>query len=102
MFIGAFLDLLLIITNMGCAIVLFPLLKKQNETIALGYVVARLVECTFILVGVLSVLAVVTLRQHAAPAGLGFARRGRQVAHRHQERGRSCSVPASWTASAPD
>ncbi len=67
-FVGAFLDLLLIITNMGCAIVLFPLLKKQNETIALGYVVARLVECTFILIGVLSVLAVVTLRQHAAPA----------------------------------
>ncbi len=66
-FVGAFLDLLLIITNMGCAVVLFPLLKKQNETIALGYVVARLVECTFILIGVLSVLAVVTLRQHAAP-----------------------------------
>jgi len=66
-FVGAFLDLLLIIANMGCAIVLFPLLKKQNETIALGYVVARLVECTFILIGVLSVLAVVTLRQHAAP-----------------------------------
>ncbi len=40
-FIGAFLELLLIITNMGCAVVLFPLLKKQNETIALGYVVAR-------------------------------------------------------------
>jgi hypothetical protein len=64
-FVGAFLELLLIVTNMGCAIVLFPLLKKQNETIALGYVVARLVECTFILVGILSVLAVVTLRQHA-------------------------------------
>ena len=58
----------LIITNIGCAVVLFPLLKRQNETIALGYVVARLVECTFILIGILSVLAVVTLRQHAAAA----------------------------------
>jgi hypothetical protein len=67
-FVGAFLDLLLIITNMGCAVVLYPLLKKQNETIALGYVVARLVECTFILIGVLSVLAVVTLHQHAVSA----------------------------------
>jgi hypothetical protein len=67
-FVGAFLELLLIITNMGCAVVLFPLLKKQNETIALGYVVARLIECTFILVGILSVLAVVTLRQHAGGA----------------------------------
>jgi hypothetical protein len=67
-FVGAFLELLLIITNMGCAVVLFPLLKKQNETVALGYVVARLIECTFILVGILSVLAVVTLRQHAGGA----------------------------------
>jgi hypothetical protein len=67
-FVGAFLELLLIITNMGCAVVLFPLLKKQNETIALSYVVARLIECTFILVGILSVLAVVTLRQHAGGA----------------------------------
>jgi hypothetical protein len=67
-FVGAFLELFLIITNMGCAVVLFPLLKRQNEAIALGYVVARLVECTFILVGILSVLAVVTLRQHAVPA----------------------------------
>src|SRR5579863_75723 len=33
-FVGAFLELMLIITNMGCAIVLFPLLKKQNETFA--------------------------------------------------------------------
>jgi hypothetical protein len=67
-FLGAFLELLLIITNMGCAVVLFPLLKKQNETVALSYVVARLIECTFILVGILSVLAVVTLRQHAGGA----------------------------------
>jgi Domain of unknown function (DUF4386) len=69
--LGAFLELLLIITNMGCAVVLFPLLKRQNETIALGYVVARLIECTFILVGILSVLAVVTLRQHAISADEG-------------------------------
>jgi hypothetical protein len=62
-FLGAFLELLLIITNIGCAVVLFPLLKRQNEALALGYVAARLVECTFILVGILSLLAVVTLRQ---------------------------------------
>ena len=61
----------LIITNIGCAVVLFPLLKRQNEAIALGYVAARLIECTFILVGILSVLAVVTLRQHAVGADAG-------------------------------
>jgi Domain of unknown function (DUF4386) len=70
-FLGAFLELLLIITNIGCAVVLFPVLKWQNEAVALGYVTARLVECTFILVGILSVLAVVTLRQDAASAAAG-------------------------------
>jgi hypothetical protein len=70
-FLGAFLELFLILTNIGCAVVLFPLLKRQNEGLALGYVAARIVECTFILVGLLSVLAVVTLRQHATTADAG-------------------------------
>ena len=69
--LGAFLELMLILTNIGCATVLFPLLKRQNEGLALGYVAARLVECTFILVGVLSVLAIVTLRQTATAADAG-------------------------------
>jgi hypothetical protein len=69
--VGAFFEMFLIITNIGCAVVLFPLLKRQNEALALGYVTARLVECTFILVGILSVLAVVTLRQHAGSADAG-------------------------------
>jgi hypothetical protein len=69
--LGALFELFLIITNIGCALVLFPILKWQNEAIALGYVAARIMECTFILVGILSVLAVVTLRQDAATADAG-------------------------------
>ena len=67
-FLGAFLELFLIITNIGCAVVLYPILKFQSESIAMGYVAARIMECTFILVGILSVLAVVTLRQDATSA----------------------------------
>ena len=70
-FLGALFELFLIITNIGCALVLFPILKWQNEAIALGYVAARIMECTFILVGILSVLAVVTLRQDATSADAG-------------------------------
>jgi hypothetical protein len=70
-FLGAFLELFLILTNIGCAVVLFPLLKRQNEGLALGYVAARLVECTFILIGLLSLLAIVTLRQGAAGEDAG-------------------------------
>lgn len=66
--LGAFLEVLLIITNIGCAIVLYPLLKRHNETLALAYVAARIVECTFILVGLISVLAIETLRQTATVA----------------------------------
>jgi hypothetical protein len=67
-FLGAFLELFLIVTNIGCAVVLFPLLKRNNEGLALGYVGARIVECTFILIGLLSVLVIVTLRQTATSA----------------------------------
>jgi hypothetical protein len=67
-FLGASLELLLIIANVGTALALFPVLKRQNEGLALGYVAARVVECTFIAVGILSVLSIVTLRQDAAGA----------------------------------
>jgi hypothetical protein len=70
-FFGALLEMILIVANIGTAVALFPILKRQNEGIALGYVTARLVESAFIAVGILSVLAVVTLRQHAAGADAG-------------------------------
>ena len=67
--LGAFLELLLIIANIGTAVLMFPILKRQSEILALGYVTARVVECVFIAVGILSVLAVVTLRQDLAGTG---------------------------------
>jgi len=66
---GALLEMLLIITNVGTAVELFPILKRQSETLSLGYVAARIVECIFIAVGIVSVLAVLTLRQDFADAG---------------------------------
>jgi hypothetical protein len=50
-FLGASLELLLIIAKIGTAVVLFPILKRQNEILALGYVTARVVECVFIAAG---------------------------------------------------
>jgi hypothetical protein len=67
---GAFLELMLIIANIGTAVVLYPVVKRVNEILALGYVTARIVECAFIAVGILSLLTVVTLRQGAAVAGV--------------------------------
>ena len=64
--LGALLELLLIIANIGTAVVIFPILRRQNEELALGYVTARLVECMFILVGILCMLGIITLRNQVA------------------------------------
>jgi hypothetical protein len=66
---GALNEVILVIANVGTAVALFPVLKRQNEALALGYVTARVVECVFISVGILSVLAIVTLRQDFAGSG---------------------------------
>lgn len=68
-FVGAFLEVLLVISNVGTAIAIFPVAKRQNESIALGYVAARVVESTIIAVGIVSLLAVVTMRRDLAGSG---------------------------------
>ena len=96
---GAFLELLLIIANIGTAVVPFPILKRQNESLALGYVTARVMESVFIAVGILSVLAVVTLAAGRGGAGADRRARGRPVRSSRSRTGRSCSGPASSSAS---
>jgi hypothetical protein len=65
---GALLELLLILTNIGTAVVIVPIMRRRLEDLAIGYVAARIVECTFILVGILAMLALATLHQDAAGA----------------------------------
>jgi hypothetical protein len=69
--VGALLELLLILANIGTAVVIFPIVRRANEELALGYVTARLFECTFILVGIVSMLAIITLRQQVAGGAEG-------------------------------
>ena len=69
--LGALLELLLIIANIGTAVVIYPIVKRRSEELALGYVTARIVESTFILVGIVSILGIVTLRQQVAGASEG-------------------------------
>jgi hypothetical protein len=68
---GVLLELLLIIANIGTAVVIFPIVRRQNEVLAVGYVTARLFECTFILVGIVAVLGIVTLQQDVVGAAEG-------------------------------
>jgi hypothetical protein len=66
--LGAFFEVIIAIAIIGTAVMLFPILKRQNEGFALGYVAARVLESTVIVVGIISLLSVVTLRQDLAGA----------------------------------
>jgi Domain of unknown function (DUF4386) len=57
-----------VIANIGTAVTLFLILKRQKEGFALGYVATRVLEGTIMVVGIISVLSVVTLRQDFAGA----------------------------------
>lgn len=63
---GALLEIFLMIGNVGTAVVMFPILRRQSERLALGYVGSRIVESTIIGVGVISLLSILTLRDDLA------------------------------------
>ena len=67
--VGGVLEVIVALAGIGTAVVLYPVIKRQNEAVALGFVSARVLEAATIFVGVASLLAVVTLRQ----AGVGPA-----------------------------
>src|SRR5438552_1398749 len=62
--VGAFFEVICALAIVGTAVALFPVVKRQNEGVALGYVGLRTLEAGIIAVGVFPLLAVVTLRQH--------------------------------------
>ncbi len=66
--LGGMLELLMALACIGTALVFYPVLKKQNESLALGFVAARILEATLIFVGVASLLTVLNLRSLVAEA----------------------------------
>lgn len=65
---GAFLELVLILANIGTALALYPVLRRDSEVLALGFVTARLVESGFIAMGIVAMMALNTLRFEAGQA----------------------------------
>jgi hypothetical protein len=66
--LAAVLELIVALAIVGTGVALFPVLKRQNEGVALGFVAARVCEAGIIVVGIISLLAVVTLRQDVSAA----------------------------------
>lgn len=69
--VGALLEVLLVVANIGTAVVLYPVLRRYQPTLALGWVASRIVESTLIAAGIVSLLSVVTL--HGAGVGTDAA-----------------------------
>jgi Domain of unknown function (DUF4386) len=61
--VGGFLEVIMALACIGTAVTLYPVVKRQNEGVALGFVAARVLEAAMIFTGVISLLSLVTLRQ---------------------------------------
>lgn len=67
-YIGAVLEVIVALTGIGTAIALFPVVKRHNESLALGFVAARTLEAAGIIAGVAFLFSLVTLRQSGVGA----------------------------------
>ena len=66
--VGGFLEVIVALAGIGTAVTLYPVVKRQNEGVALGFVAARVLEAGMIFAGVVSLLSLVTLRQDLGAA----------------------------------
>lgn len=67
------LDTVNALTAVGSAVAVYPVVRRQSSSLALGFVTSRLVEAAVIMIGVVSLLAVVTMRQDFAGSGADAA-----------------------------
>ena len=65
---GGFLEVIVALAGIGTAITLYPVVKRQNQGMALGFVAARTLEAAMIFTGVASILSLVTLHQDLGAA----------------------------------
>jgi hypothetical protein len=74
--VGAILEMIVALAGIGTAVTLFPVVKRQGEARAMGFVGSRVLEAATIYVGIVSLMSVVTLRQAGAGAGALVAGQG--------------------------
>ena len=62
LYLAILLEFFLVVSNVGTGVTLFPIAKRQNEGLAMGFVAARIIESVFIAVGIIFVLGLVSMR----------------------------------------
>ncbi len=70
---GAIIDVIVALAGIGAAITLYPVVRRQNEAVALGFVTSRVIEGAMLLTGVVSLLSLASLHQAGAAAGADSA-----------------------------
>jgi len=81
--IACFLEVLLALSAIGTAVVLYPVTRRTGRTAAIGFVTSRTLEASMILVGAIALLSVVTLRQNATGADPGLVTTARSLVAIH-------------------
>jgi hypothetical protein len=86
--LGAVLEFGLIVTQIGTAVVLYPLARRQSQTLALGYVSARTMESVFAAIGIMSIISVVnvaySLSHTSAVGATALATQGNSLVHTYE------------------
>jgi hypothetical protein len=67
--LGALMELILVVSAIGTSIMMFPFLRRYNESLALGHVCFRFMEAVIIIIGIVSMLTLLTLSQEYVSAG---------------------------------
>jgi hypothetical protein len=71
--VGGLLEVIVALAGIGTAVTLYPVLRRQHEGLALGFVTSRLLEGSMIFAGVVSLLSLVTLGHGPGAAGANAA-----------------------------
>lgn len=81
--LGALFEIGLVITNIGTAVVLYPIARRSSETLALSWVASRIVESTLIAIGAIALLSIVTLHQESSAAASALLVQGESLVAVH-------------------
>jgi len=80
--LGVVLEMIVALAGIGTAVALYPIVRRQGEARAVGFVASRTLEAATIYVGIVSLMSIVTLRQTGAGAGVVAAAQGLAAQYR--------------------